>query len=654
MPNDCSASACEDDVQSLCYQVIQNNSKTFHRIYGPLKMSTKQQTQKKVPKAQAARVAVAPATAPRAARAAVKAQAMPVAQVMPVRQAQPKAVASKTANNKGTALPAGPLKREAERDVRKTINKFARHNTRDTHLRGMNRADDFEQPAKGGERIGAFHVSQTSVGARVTGMELVNEIAVDGDVSIGTVIDAFKFNPLAVGVRLPVIAQNFTRWKLDAAALLYVAGTPPVDAEGSGIFVFGVNFDPTAPLPQQSLAGAQALAAAWPNAAETSPWRDRYLRLKLDDDTQNELYVSTAGEDRLLYQFQAIMQAQTALNAGAQAYGAWYVFYDIQLTEPVINNPVATPFVAGYSRPMELTSSATTFEVGFSPAFVAGDSTFHSFLGNYPDPNAAATADPDASQLVGDSDFYRVTEEGKMVVPPGWYSLYIDTRCATTDGTSADTVTVNLPPGVLSNKNFETGLITERYTQGAVAGTTITLSLWAGLTTPAYFAAETGDACVCACAPEYRGSFLITEETEIWLKTPGITVSAGNPLVAMYFLLVRQGDAEEKLAPGGFLSTPGPRVVNAALRDKIITQRRIRAVKQLLLEEQAMCPEYYAAARAFLTDVEMTRQPPPTMTLILPQLAAIAAWFVTRYGPRLGKAACDWAVKRLERKMKEK
>lgn len=560
-------------------------------------------------------------------------------------------------------IPA-PIKRAAERDVAKTLRmKPSQFKAMHTQARPIFASDGKIQDDVGFLEPDAihpsFHSASTDTGMRVTGVEYIKPLGDDGLLETGDNLGSFLFNPLAIGARLPLIAVNYARWKANRVRLCYKSAIAPVGTDANGLLLMGANMDPEAPLPEDNLSGVVAGQSFAPNATIESVWKSFCIDLVLNKDKQNELYVSNAGDPRLLYQFRAFIMAATPL--ADVAYGAWMIAYDVTFDEPTMDTDAIGQYLSGTTliKPSAL-RDAYLF-VGFNAAPTTRSNYLASYIGEGEMFDAA-----DSTGLVGDLDFYRITDDGSLVLPPGTYTVEVqqaygtDTTAPTTCNSSGSPSNDGMQPLTGTFTNYAVlAASSVNSTVGPMTGGFAKAS-WQGLDIDAYFVANlpTGKGFGVSA---YTSTFTITSLATIAAVVWGHTYNnSGVGQQAVRFSITRTGagsvaDADTNpsnalLRARGIngllemqrLDTLFERQVKRALKDAPEDSAELRVVATVFCASRVECSALLASAKPNAT----------AATMILPAIGAVVSWFVQRYGPRLGKAATEWAVRKIEHKLR--
>lgn len=588
----------------------------------------------------------------RAAEVAVRAAAARTAAAAP----RPAPATAQRALQTVAGIPR-PVLRAAKRDVRKTLTRLdsspyaALHTQKRSVFTGSgSMRDDFRDMLTPDDIHPSFHSENTDTGMRVTGVEYVAPVGDDGALEIGDNLAQLVFNPLDIGARLPLIAQNYARWKANRVRLCYKAAIAPVGTDANGLILMGANMDPVAALPADNLQGVIAGESMAPNATIESVWKSFCIDLQLNIDKQNELYVSNAGDERLLYQFKAYIMAATAL--ADVPLGAWMIAYDVTFDEPTMDTSLVGQFLSGYSK--IYTSGATPSSgkrIGFSAAFESGDAG--TYIGDGPVPFA-----DDAVGFLGDVDFYRVDEAGRLVLPPGAYVMEI-TQAYGSSSVSATTCT----GGANSNSPSWYGTpIVNEYSENTAVSSTIGpmntggfgLARFAGVDVSAFF--QSPDKGFGSNATQWN--FSCKEACPVSVIIYGHTYDAGSERAAVKFNITRVGagtTADADAPDANFMLNP--RGVNTLLEQQRVERLRADQVVRALAAEPEDCASFAITVGALVTARRRRDQLLKGLQLnytamAFPALAGVVSWFVHKYGARLGKAATEWAVRKIEEKLR--
>jgi len=486
---------------------------------------------------------------------------------------------------------------------------------------------------------GAFTTSQRGSITVARGTERIGACGTGAALVAGQVVTSTLLNPLVIGARLPLMAPNFAKWRLKRGRLHYLAQINPSNTTAAGTVIITVQPDPLAPNVPATDEGV-TLLYAWPSSAETSIYRSTEKNIVIQNDAQF-LYVQLSGDERFLYAGIATAYAGSAIQAGAGAFGQFFIEYEIEFDEPIVNQP-PNMYVAGYAgnfNPVTTGNSPIAWSLdGTTPAGVLtafGASGTTGVVGN------GHTIIPGTTQgFIGNTDFFTIASATTSfgVFPtifllPGTYFIEMFGLIFSGAGTFAgplQVLTVNNSTtfGQTTERTYETASIANAFgniynsTLYNVATTTPAIS-WAG------YCAVTG----AAAQPLI---FLFPAVSATCSASASVRICAVNP----------QGGS----FPGGLIGC-NPKIRQAMLKyqqqqdeEESTIQGKFDALIDALEAKETLTGEEYVLLMAV-----SGHKGPAVTPMILPAIAAAVTWFVSTYGAQLGKAAVDWGVRKLEK-----
>jgi hypothetical protein len=615
------------------------------------------------------------------------------------------------------AMNAKPLLKEStkvkvEKDVaqalgrRKTVRsptkRFKRLITSDKHVMengkvnwasaGMGSPEQFS--GLGNELDGAFCITEHAdgQGCDVSGVEMLAAVP-GGTYPTGTILVDNEINPLNIGVRLPLVAQAYTKYQYTGMAFQVRGAQAPAGVPANGLLRTGTTLNAVQPDPQSSLEGVQAVATWAPNTKECAVWQSMLNEVRLDLVDQDELFVQGAesdgvslGDDRLTYQAKNYLIVSSPIATSA-ALCNYYLFYRISLREPIVVEDPVTKMLCGVTGPMAQSIAASS---SIQLRFVFGEgASMGNPGGTYGSNNTfgAGTLIESANDepgYAGDTDFFGVSADGNsLLVPPGTYAVDVDVLQGTVGasgqvagGPNISCVTlvaqsiVPAPPslpsairlpvdGVVNGLNTLTIGAFANSTSGATLGPVggpfgtgfngISLSGASGSTTggPQGF----GSTCAVVHNRVIYG-FAVPFKIDVLISGAG---TIGGAFLSMAkFTITRIGS-----------SYLGSDVSPIQLSVRTRALQRLQTTSERLVRTEVMAalsdttdqadPMFHYVASSFFSTRQLTSLPAarPTTSNVAPAVAAAISWFVAEYGSKLGKMALDWGIRQIEDKLKK-
>jgi len=568
----------------------------------------------------------------------------------------------------------------AEKDVAKTIAKFERSRGNSTPLvtgqMGYAKRVD-NTPMVGG----LFSVEHAADGksAIVTGRELITSVG-SVTVNAGDLLAQTKFNPRAYGPRLRNEAKNWSKWIADHASFDFKAGQAPVGNPANGLINMGVNTDVSADAPSIGTEGVQEMVEfGIDNNTQFGVWTSATLDPSLDLTSQNALYVRESGDERLSFQLQAFLQAASDIDTSGDnaPLGNWLLTYRIRFSEPISVTSDESLFLecAAPPVPLGLTSVGALVTIPFSPDGevipVENPPVTMPAMGTL----ALDGAVGDTEGYAGDTDQFAISTDGDLVIPAGEWLV---TLCAMSIA-GLTTATSSQPNAAALNYNAAA------IGEGVLVITGLNYSVPAAITTSTatqlfqHVAGRSSSEVMTLYGGQVMNTALKQDLVQcntpwrisgVALHCPDTLSVGGTPTDMLayalpYLCLMRTSSS----AAGPHPEPPPPAATSTAfsnvlLQEKIRNKNHLTAILRAINSAPIGTPEQLAMAAVFMPPREYTRvleayqaAHPPTggkvAPLFLPLVGAAIGWFVSTYGARLGKAAVEWGVRKIEEKLEK-
>jgi len=447
-------------------------------------------------------------------------------------------------------------------------------------------------------------------------------------VEVGTTLGKFLANPLAIGTRLPIVAENFSKFWFTKFTLHYIKAITQNSAASNGTLIMGVNPDPDAPDLPATVDSVNAVYSYDSNMS-SSVYEDMDLDIKLDLAAQNALYINdTTGDNRLIFQFAALILAGQQFAVPDTTLGTWYISYEIRFSQPTVPAPSLTRVVSGIASAATTVLSGTspmTFGVVSDPASIGGNTAY-----NVPDPVSGVDT---VTGFIGETDWFEISEDTlSLMLPAGAYSV----RSFVVSTTGANLFTTGATPtinGVLigSSTDIQGHTVMEQV-QGAISANTV----------------FNDNALASSPSFALQDYFTINKIFALGITVPR-TASATNTF-EIHVEITRYGAQFDASRPAS-LPLVLPRFANALIARRLFDHQAQQAISSVMREACAgsVSAELLMIAPIFLSDKRLLAllkaHPQP---LIWPAVVAACSWFVTTYGPRLGKAVVEWGIRKIE------
>lgn len=156
-----------------------------------------------------------------------------------------------------------------------------------------------------------------------------------------------RLNPKQFGVALPLIAQNFGKFRFLKVELEYVPVITTNSPDSAGSMYLAFQPDPDQPAPPRSDAGINAVSTWGRNKVDGSWIAPLKFHVQFDMATQAELFIDSTDEQR--FDEQGILYCFTAEQTPAVTipYGQLYIHYTVELS---LRNLPAPVFPACFVR----------------------------------------------------------------------------------------------------------------------------------------------------------------------------------------------------------------------------------------------------------------------------------------------------------------
>lgn len=570
----------------------------------------------------------------------------------------------------------------AEKDVAKTLAKFA-------HARGnsdplVTGQIGYARRVDGTPMVGGlFSVERSADGKSciVTGRELITTVGTV-TVNAGDLLAHTKFNPRAYGPRLRNEAKNWSKWIADHASFDFKSGQAPVGSPANGLINMGVNTDVSADAPSIGTEGVQEMVEfGVQNNTQFGVWTSATLDPSLDLTSQNSLYVRESGDERLSFQLQAFLQAASDIDTSTDnaPLGNWLITYRIRFSEPISITTDETLFIecGAAAVPLGLTSAGALTTIGFSQdgevVPIESPPTSVWPMGTLSIDGALG----DGVGYAGDVEQFAVSTANELVCPAGEFLVNLTNTMVATN-TSATSWQPNA-----ANCRFNASAIGE----GVLVNTHYNSAEQAAVTQSASPAIEVfqavGGRNIVDLQTTYGGIVLGTSSvtsliqcntpwkiSSIAMHVPDTISIGGTPSDMTAYCVPYLTVTRTSASATGPHTEPVPSAesstmyANALLQEKITQRNHANAIARLLRASPIDTPEQLAMCLVFMPPREYAKilddynkRHPPTggkvAPLFLPLVGAAIGWFVSTYGARLGKAAVEWGVRKIEEKLEK-
>lgn len=460
-------------------------------------------------------------------------------------------------------------------------------------------------------------------------------------------VQAVPLNPNAFGVRCPLTAKQHTKFRYRKLTLVYVPMLSPASANASGSVVMTYNPDPVVQYPLPSDAGLNEVYA-WDNVRIFQVCGDNLgvtrLETNLTSDVNDWFYCDEIGDQRLYLQGNLYWATGSPLSSST-TYGQCYVEYEIAFADPIIDNQPL--FTVEAVSPMNISmgavnnlsnaSGASNSSLTFASSTLQPAGSIGSGILNIS--NINTTAIPG---WLGDVDFLAVKDSSfgvntLLMLAPGAYLLDVS-YLACAGATITVTAGRNPPPiyvtaGTMNIVNMVSTLDGQLVAPNPVFATYV-MNSFTGMHLDSYTVS-------LRCFGPSNMSVRIG--TPAWTTTGAVPVGYAVHLKLTQIAPEAQGGTPAPINASGAVFARGELMAKVLeFRDREYENE----VKALIESTTSHGTAVDCAVRSVFGDKNVT------MPTILPAIAAAVSWFVATYGPSLAKGALDWAVHKLEEKLR--
>lgn len=437
------------------------------------------------------------------------------------------------------------------------------------------------------------------------------------------------FNPLLVGVRLPLEARIYAKFQFKRLVLHYVPDVNAVTANAQGSMLIGFNSDPDA-LGLDTGDDAVNAIASWGHNADAVRYID-YTSMEFDLSLQQQspLFVDSNEERRFSSQGFLIAVNEATSPAAALSIGSFYIEYEIEFSEPnlpqALNPSMWCAFSAVPSAGSGNTWTGGRFygspELVTSLAMTAGGQP--QFLLNVRNPGTQF----DAFQIVASatSNTGAATMVSQMQLGVG----------ATTPGTVTNWV---------SDPTFFSYL-----------DTTGSINMQGNSSPFNRFGNRTGPAAGTNAVAATVWRFMTNVPVTLAFTAP--TCSAGNVDLSLVFSRCDDDQTPRTRAHAPFISANQWRNIENFLANAPGAVAALCSAVNGFVDEvdkglktiDTVDVQYLLAFRAACGSRLPAHVPPPTAApLFLPLLASAASWLLAKVGPTIASGLLGYGVKKLE------
>jgi len=532
-----------------------------------------------------------------------------------------KVMQSAVAKPRVAQLGKNPLSKEVKSGEKKVASYFAHMHSKGT------------QVANSSLRDGSFSTTTNANGVECRGTERLQAISDSAADEAATLFGEYEFNPLSVGARLPIIAQNYTKFRFTKVRVCYVPQISPANTAANGTLVMAAQFDPEQPPPDAGDEGVDELYA-YQNRSVAAVWQDQDLTIDLSLRSQEWLFVSDQAVDsRFLYQFNLGLYRGNYFTGSGNTLGQAYFDYTVEFSEPILNIP--QPLSAACAMFQTSVTASSTGALLLTDGGLPIVATTAGYYGGLSFGSGTTGAGGQGNGFFGNKSFLTNMPGSTtaILIKPGLYRYELDVLAQNNTGaaTWSNIPIVNLVDPLSRSTKTITNAIqanaggTSSYFNGVNTGTTSNGSYW-----------------------HSEGVLYIDNEQTTITCALGSTNQTGPILGTLSIAQV----VDTEFLPGGPLAV-APSIMSAFLAAKNRAEGARRRIVRALRESAttAVSDELSIVAECFGLQMAPTSTVQP---LIWPALAGILTWFATTYGPKLGQAALDWGLGKIKNMFAQK